>query len=121
LETIRAFVKLKMVNMLAQVDIGSTFNSPIGQTLGLADLVSIFLSNAIIIAGVIMLFLLIFGGISIMMGAGRDNPEATARGRQAATSAVIGFILIFAAYWIIQIIEFMTGLEILSPPLSMFR
>jgi hypothetical protein len=77
--------------------------------------VSIFLSNAIVIAGVIMIFLLIFGGISIIMGAGQDNPETAARGKQAATTAVIGFILIFAAYWIIQIIEFMTGLEILRP------
>lgn len=103
------------------VDIGSTFNSPIGQTVGLGDLVSIIVSNAIIIAGVIMIFLLIFGGISIIMGAGQDNPEAAARGKQAATSAVIGFIIIFAAYWIIQIIEFMTGLQILSPSLSMFQ
>ena len=107
--------------MLAQVDIGSTFNSPIGQTVGLADLVSIIVSNAIIIAGVIMIFLLIFGGISIIMGTGQDNPEAAARGKQAATTAVIGFIIIFAAYWIVQIIEFMTGLEILSPSLSMFQ
>ena len=106
---------------IAQVDIGSTFGSPIGQTVGLGDLVSIILSNAIIFAGVIMVFLLIFGGISIIIGAGQDNPEAAARGKQAATTAVIGFIIIFAAYWIIQIIEAMTGLQILNPSLIMFQ
>jgi hypothetical protein len=50
----------------------------------------------------------------MIMGAGQDNPEAAAKGKQAATSAVIGFIIIFAAYWIIQIIETVTGLNILN-------
>ena len=97
------------------VDIGSEFGSPFGQDYGFADLVSIILSNTMVVAGIILLFLLIFGGISMIMGAGQDNPEAAAKGKQAATSAVIGFIIIFAAYWIIQIIETITGLNILKP------
>jgi hypothetical protein len=96
------------------VNIGSEFGSPFGQTYGLADLVSVILSNAMVVAGIILLLLLIFGGISMIMGAGQDNPEAAAKGKQAATSAVIGFIIIFAAYWIIQIIETVTGLNILN-------
>ncbi len=96
------------------VDIGKSFGSPFGQTYGLADLVSVILSNAMVVASIILLLLLIFGGISMIMGAGQDNPEAAAKGKQAATSAVIGFIIIFAAYWIIQIIETLTGLNILN-------
>lgn len=105
---------------LAQVDIGNEFGSPIGRTggVGLADLVSIILSNAIIIAGVIVLFLFIGGGISIIAGAGQDNPERAARGKQAVTAAAIGFIIIFASYWIIQVVEIITGLDILSPTLG---
>ncbi len=97
------------------VNIGSEFGSPFGQTYGLADLVSVILSNAMVVAGIILLLLLIFGGISMIMGAGQDNPEQAAKGKQATTSAVIGFIIIFAAYWIIQIIETITGLNILKP------
>lgn len=97
------------------VNIGEEFGSPFGREYGLADLVSIILSNALVVAGIILLFLLIFGGISMIVGAGQDNPEQAAKGRQAATSAVIGFIIIFAAYWIIQIIETITGLQILKP------
>ena len=97
------------------VDIGESFGSPFGQTYGLADLVSVILSNAIVVAGIILLFLLIFGGVSMIIGAGQDNPEAAGKGKQAATAAVIGFIIIFAAYWIIQIIETITGLDILKP------
>ncbi len=102
------------MNKLA-VDIGSSFGSPFGQTKGIGNLVSVIISNALIIAGIILLFFFVFGGISMMMGAGQDNPEKTAKGKQAATSALLGFIIIFAAYWIIKIIESITGLNILNP------
>ena len=105
------------MKIIVQVPIGERFGSPFGQTKGLADLVSVILSNALVIAGIILLFLLIFGGISMIAGAGRDNPEQAAKGKQAATAAVTGFIIIFAAYWIILIIEAATGLAILNPPL----
>jgi hypothetical protein len=81
---------------------------------GIGQLVSIILSNAVAIAAVIMFLLLIFGGFSIIIAAGRSDPEQAAKGKQAATAAVIGFIIIFASYWIIQIIEITTGLNILT-------
>ncbi len=98
------------------IDIGSTFSSPIGVTIGLADLVSLFLSNAVVFAGIIFFFLILGGGIAMISGAGQDNPERVAKGRQAVTAAIIGFIIIFAAYWIILFIQTLTGLEILNPP-----
>ena len=104
------------MNKLA-VDIGNKFGSPIGKDVGLGKLVSIILSNALVIAGIIMLFLMIGGGIAIISGAGKSNPETAARGRQAVTSAVIGFIIIFATYWIVQIAEIITGVNILNPGL----
>lgn len=61
-----------------------------------------------------MLFLLVLGGIGVIAGAGGDNPERAAKGKQAVTSAIIGFIIIIVAYWIIQIIENITGITILS-------
>lgn len=100
---------------LAAVDIGGSFGSPLGRDYGLGQLVSIILSNALVVAGVIFLFLLVAGGIGMIAGAGGNNPEQAAKGRQAATSAVIGFIIIVAAYWITQIIETITGVKILNP------
>lgn len=102
------------MNQIA-VDIGTTFDSPFGQGKGLGDLVSVVLSNVLVIAGIVLLFFFIFGGISMIAGAGQDNPEKAAKGKQAATAALIGFIIIFAAYWIIKIVETITGLKILSP------
>ncbi|GMR03311.1 MAG: hypothetical protein BMS9Abin21_144 [Thermodesulfovibrionia bacterium] len=104
------------MDKVAQIPIGNTFNSPIGQTgFGFADLVSIILSNALVAAAIIMLFLIIGGGIAMIAGAGSDNPEAAARGKQAVTAAVIGFIIIFATYWIIQLVEIITKVDILRP------
>jgi len=100
---------------LAQIDIGAQFGSKFGTELGIGDLVSIILSNALVLAGVILLFILVFGGIAMIAGAGNNNPEQAAKGKQAATSAVIGFIIVFAAYWIIQLIEILTGFSILRP------
>ncbi len=98
------------------VDIGSTFNSPLGQGKTLGDLVSVVVSASFVIAGVILLFFLVVGGISIIAGAGNDNPEQLEKGKKAATSAVIGFIIVFVAYWVIRIIEAMTGVPFITAP-----
>ena len=98
------------------IPIGESFNSPIGSSVGLADLTSIILSTAMVVAGIIFFFLILFGGFSMIAGAGDDNPERVARGRQAVTAAVIGFIIIFATYWIVQFIQELTGVLILNPP-----
>lgn len=105
------------MNKLA-VDIGNSYGSPIGQgDFGFAKLVSIVLSNALVAAGIIMLFLMIGGGIAIISGAGKSSPETAARGRSAVTAAAIGFIIIFAVYWMVQIAEIVTGVNILNPGL----
>jgi hypothetical protein len=110
-----------MINQIAQVPIGPTFNSPwggmtvYGKTLGFAYFVSVILSNSVAIAGVMLLFLLIFGGISIMIGSGSGNKEDVGKGKKAVTAAIAGFLIIFCAYWIIRIVEIITGYSILNP------
>ena len=106
------------MNTLAQIDIGEKFGSPFGQADGqtLGGLVSIILQSSLAIAGVILLFLLIFGGIGIIAGAGNNNPEQAAKGKQAATAAVIGFIVVFSAYWVVRLIEVITGVDFITAP-----
>lgn len=76
--------------------------------------VSAILTGAISIAGIILLFLLIGGGIGIISGAGKSDPKAVETGKKAATSALIGFIVVFSAYWIVKLIELITGLNLLG-------
>ena len=85
---------------------------PAYQSLG--GLISVFLKNAYVLAGVLLFFLLLFGGLGVIMGAGQGDPKKTSQGQQAVTSALIGFGVVFASYWIIQIIQIVTGLNILA-------
>jgi hypothetical protein len=103
------------MNHLAAVRIKDVFQSPFGRDKGFADLVSIILANAVVFAGIILFLLLIFGGISIIIGAGRSNPESVEKGKNAATAALLGFAVVFLVYWIIRIVEILTGTRILSP------
>jgi len=107
-----------MNSLLSQVDIGKEWLLKPGQSIKDAPqfqtpgaLISIILRNVYMAAGLLLLALLIFGGISIILGAGGGDPKKAGQGQKAATAAVIGFLIIFASYWIIQIIAFITGIE----------
>ena len=105
------------MNNLAQVSIGEKFFGSSGGFQNLSDiggLVSTIVNFALIAAGLIFLFLFVIGGISIMSGSGSDNPERAAKGKQAITTALIGFVVVFAAYWIVKLIETITGIKILG-------
>jgi len=75
------------------------------------------LFNVYTVAGIIFVFLLIFGGFSVIIGAGSQDAGKIEAGKKAITTAVIGFVVIFASYFIIQIIEVLTGVQILNPTL----
>lgn len=79
-------------------------NSPISTPGGM---ISMFLRNAIILAGVILMFLIIFGGFTMITAAG--NPEKQQQGQQTIVIALIGFAVIVSAYWIVEILEIILG------------
>lgn len=99
---------------MAQVDIGKEFGSRYKDITQVGDLVSVVIANLYILAGIILLVLIVLGGIGMIAGAGQNDPQKVAQGRKAATMAFIGFLIIFASYWIIQIIEVLTGVDILK-------
>jgi hypothetical protein len=79
-----------------------------------SSLVSLILQNAITVAGVIMLVLLISGGVMFIIGAGNQDSKKSAQAKSMITDALIGFAVVLFAYFIIQIIETITGLNILN-------
>lgn len=99
---------------LLAVNIGNSFNSPFTQLNQVGGLVSLFLSNVFVVAGVIFLFLLILAGFSIIMGAGSGEPAKVDGGKKAATAAVAGLIIIFVSYWVVKLIQAITGINILG-------
>lgn len=74
--------------------------------------VSTLAKNAIVIAGIIFVILIIAGGVKVITSAGNNDPQNVAKGKQAATAGVIGFMVVFISYWIIQAIEVLTGIDI---------
>jgi hypothetical protein len=99
-------------------DIGNAYNSPFGKSGGktIGDLISLILTASLSIAGVLILVLIIFAGISLISSAGSNNPEQAEKGKKAATAAIIGFIIILSAYWIIRIIEIISGTNFITNP-----
>ena len=104
-----------MNNKIA-VNIGTSFGSPFGQEKGIGSLVSLILNISFVLAGVLILFFFVLGGIQIIQGAGKNNPESVAKGRQAVTAAVLGFVIVFVAFWIIRVIELITGFNFITAP-----
>lgn len=106
------------MNNLATINIGDKFLGASAGKLGdpryVGYYTSAIITGAISIAGIILLFLLIGGGIAMISGAGKSDPKTVEQGKKAATSALIGFIVVFSAYWIVKLIELITGLNLLG-------
>ncbi len=99
---------------IAQVNIGDKFNPPFTEVSQTGTLVSLLVSNLYVIAGVFLLIFIILGGLGMIMGAGQNDPQKVAQGKKAVTTAIVGFLIIFASYWIIQLVELLTGVNILK-------
>lgn len=94
--------------LFKQTGVASIFTS-------LSVLLNIFVKNVFVIAGIIFLILLIISGIGVIVSAGGGNPEGAKKAKAAATSAAIGLALVFCSYWIIQIVQYITGINIFNP------
>lgn len=86
---------------------------PTEEITGLGTMVSIFVSNAIILAGVIFLFMIVYSGFQIIIAAGQKSPQNMEEAKKTLTTSFIGFSLVFAAFFIIRIVEQITTLNIL--------
>ena len=60
--------------------------------------------------GLILFGMLIFGGFTLLTSVG--NPDKVKQGQGMIVSALIGFAIIFIAYWIMQILQIMFGLKL---------
>lgn len=77
----------------------------------LGEVISEVLKYAYVFAGIALLVMLVAGGISLMTAA--ENPDKAKEGYDKITGALIGFLIIFVSYFLVQIIEVMLGVNIL--------
>src|SRR5512134_518732 len=105
-----------MNNLLAQSlklpGATSTLQGPLPASKGFTNISSL-VNNAMPIlfpiAGILVLIYLIWGGFEYMTAMG--DPKKAQSGRTRITQAVIGFFIIFTAYWIVQLVAFLFGLK----------
>ncbi len=64
-----------------------------------------------VIAGLSMLVVLIWGGITLMTSSG--DPAKSKDGYGKITAAIVGFIIIFIAYFVAQIAQIVLGVKFL--------
>ena len=76
-----------------------------------ADIINAFIPTIFVIAGLVLFAMLISGGFTIFLSAG--NPEKIKKGTAIITNGLVGFLIMFAAYWIIQLVEYSLGLQLL--------
>lgn len=104
-----------MEQVYAQVPISDIF-APAKNFSSLGPLVTVIISNAFVLAGIIAFLLLIAGGFGIIAGAGSGDTKKMEQGKQAITGAAIGLIVIVGSFWLVQIIQTVTGITLLPLP-----
>jgi len=78
--------------------------------LTIGEIISKFLPYIFAIAGIILFVFLILGGFELLTSAG--DPEKAKKAQRRITSALIGFLIIFLAYWLTQLLEVIFGITI---------
>jgi hypothetical protein len=100
-----AQVNLKQIQQNSGLDVTGTFDytSPIG------FIVSEAIPWIFIIAGMLLLVYLIFGGLQLMLSGG--EPKNAQAAKTHITNALVGFIVIFIAFWVTQLFGLIFGLQ----------
>ena len=107
-----------MVNISEQLNLGQ--DNPISKQQEFSSIggfIGSILPNIYIIAGIILFIVFFIAGIYYIANAGKGDQKATEAGQKAITAAIIGLVIIFTSWWIIKIIEIVTGINIFNPNL----
>ena len=109
-----------MINkqLLAQADLTVNLDELLGplptgkmggwSSLDIGALVSALLPFVFVLAGLALFIYLIMGGFQLMTSAG--DPKGMESGQKKVMYAIIGFLIIFASFWLVQILQVVFGL-----------
>ncbi|OGK38963.1 hypothetical protein A3F34_02860 [Candidatus Roizmanbacteria bacterium RIFCSPHIGHO2_12_FULL_44_10] len=87
---------------------GTTIEGPLKGISSLSDVVSLVLQFLYPLAGLILFFVLVWGGYGYMTSGGVPEKVDGARGK--ITSGLIGFFLLVLSYFLVRFISFIFGL-----------
>lgn len=75
----------------------------------LGDVINVVLPYLFGIAGLVLLFYLVMGGFSWMLSGG--DPKAIESAKGKITTAITGFVILFVAYWLMQLLGLVLGIQ----------
>ena len=88
---------------------GTVLNGPSGfQFTKLGQVIGKTIPYTILFAGIGMLLMLIAGGLGLMTGG--SDPKQLDNARKQLTFGIVGFLVVFLAYWGVQLIGKIFGL-----------
>lgn len=77
---------------------------------GVGQIITAVLPYIFYAAGIALLVYLVSGGLQLMLSRGDPKAVQTAQGK--ITTSIIGFVIIFTAYWLTQILGDMLGIGV---------
>ena len=84
------------------------FNNPTSTKI--SAVLNVIIPYIFAIAGIILFIMFLAAGFTLLTSAG--NQDKVKKGSAMMTSSLIGFLVIFLAYWIMQIIHILFVLEL---------
>ena len=78
-------------------------------TKSIGEVISGVLPFVFAIAGFLLLFYLLYSGFQYMTSSG--DPKKLESAKQNITYSIVGFIVIFVAYWAVQVLGLVLGIE----------
>src|SRR3990167_7030811 len=101
-----------MIRTLAQsVKInGQTITGPLDKSVNwtLGEVINRVLLVVVPLAGIILFFILVWGGYDFMLSGG--NPEKVKKGKLKITTGLVGFILLVTSYLAVKLISQIFGI-----------
>lgn len=89
------------------VDIASDW--PLAQKFGsLGEIVTVFLPRILLLGSIIAFFLVVLAGVGVIASAGGGDPHATENRQKILTYAIVGLVIMFGSFWVLQLINFIT-------------
>lgn len=85
----------------------------------LGDVISTVLNYAFYLGGVALVLYFLFGGFQLFTSGG--DQKKVAEGKTTITNAVVGFVIVFVAFWIVQLIGSLLGISNLLTGSERFR
>jgi uncharacterized membrane protein len=83
---------------IGQAPVSSVYDTP-------SSLINLLATNIFVFAGIVIFFTFAYAGFKMIQDEAKGKDEA----RDMFTKAVLGLVVMFVAYWVVQIIAVVTG------------